>query len=239
MTVRDGWAVLDTTTATAVGVRPAGDVVIGVDARSFLHAGPQIDPGEVVGPMRGAILGALVLEGEASDLAGAAEILDGGGIDLRPCHSASAVGAMAGVVSPSIPVVVVEGGDGRTAYAPLNEGLGRALRFGANDSEVLERLRWMSTVLAPVLDAALRSIGGIDVTALQAEGLRRGDECHNRNIASTTALTVKLAPAIIECAPDSTTAAAIVEFLSGNPHTFLAFSMAAAKLVADAAHDCG
>ena len=239
MTVRDGWAVLDTTSATAVGVRRAGDVIDTVDRRSYLHAGPQVEPGEVVGPMRGAILGALVLEGEAPDLAAAGELFDAGKIDLRPCHSASAVGAMAGIISPSTPVVVVEGDDGHNAFAPLNEGLGRALRFGANDAAVLERLRWMSTVLTPVLDDALRAGDGIDITALQSEGLRRGDECHNRNVASTAALTVRLAPAVVEHAPDSGTAAAILDFLAGNPHTFLSFSMAAAKLVADAAHRCG
>ena len=239
MTVRDGWAVLDTATANAVGVRRAGDVIDAVGRRSYLHAGPQVEPGEVVGPMRGAILGALVLEGEVPDLDAAAQLFDAGKVDLQPCHSASAVGAMAGVVSPSTPVVVVEAENGHKAFAPLNEGLGRALRFGANDAGVIERLRWMSVVLAPVLDDALRSMGGIDITALQVEGLRRGDECHNRNVASTAALTIRLAPGVIEHAPDSKTAAAIIEFLGGNPHSFLSFSMAGAKLVADAAHRCG
>ncbi|MEU5397844.1 DUF1116 domain-containing protein [Streptomyces sp. NPDC005963] len=239
MSDSDGWALLADAQAVATRVRRAGDVTDAVGPRSFLHAGPPMEGDGLTGPMRGAVLGALVLEGEAEDLRSAAELLDSGGISLTPCHSAGAVGAMAGVISPSIPVVEVQGADGRTAFAPVNEGLGEALRFGATSDRVVARLRWMSDVLAPVLDDALRSLGGIDIVGLQAEGLRRGDECHNRNVASTAALLAALAPAVVRRAPDSGTAAAVLEFLSGNPHTFLSFSMAAGKVAGDAAHAAG
>ncbi|MFE3022390.1 DUF1116 domain-containing protein [Streptomyces sp. NPDC059256] len=231
-----GWTMLAEAPAVATGVRRAGDVMNAVGPRRFLHAGPPLEQDELVGPMRGAVLGALVLEGEAPDLRGAEELLDSGAVSLAPCHSANAVGAMAGVISPSIPVVQVEGADARTAFAPLNEGLGEALRFGSTSDRVIARLRWMSDVLAPTLDAALTAAGGMDIIALQAEGLRRGDECHNRNVASTAALLAQLAPAVVRNTPDAQTAASVLEFLAGNPHTFLAFSMAAGKVVGDAAH---
>ncbi|MFE2043070.1 DUF1116 domain-containing protein [Streptomyces sp. NPDC059477] len=233
---RDGWRLLAEGRAVATGVRRAGEVTDAVGARTFLHAGPPLGQDDPPGPMRGALLGALVLEGEAGDLRAAGELLDSGGLTLLPCHSAGGVGAMAGVVSPATPVVEVTGEDGRTAFAPLNEGLGEALRFGSTNGRVLARLRWMGDVLAPVLDAALKSEGGVDITALQAEGLRRGDECHNRNVAATAALVARLAPAVVRVSPDADTAAAVLEFLAGNPHTFLAFSMAAAKVLGDAAH---
>jgi hypothetical protein len=94
-------------------------------------------------------------------------------------------------------VVVAEGEDDVVAFAPLKEGLGSALRFGSTSSEVLHRLEWMRDRLGPVLDRALRHLGGIDVIALQAEGLRRGDECHNRNVATTAALIAQVAPSIV------------------------------------------
>lgn len=225
--------------ARAVGVRRAGEVVDAVGPRSFLHAGPPLEGEPVVGPMRGAILGALVLEGEADDLERAAALLDGGGVELRSCHEAGGVGAMAGIVSPSIPVLEVEGADGRRSFAPINEGLGQALRFGAADDAVLDRLRWLGTTFAPVLDAALRAVDGVDVVALQAEGLRRGDEAHNRNVASTASLIVRLAPAIVRGAPSADLAATVLEFLAGNPHSFLSFSMAAGKAIGDAAERAG
>lgn len=214
---------------------PAGAVSDAVGPRRYLHAGPPVALEELVGPMRSALLGALVFEGEASGLEEAEEILAAGEIELAPCHSADGVGAMAGIVSPQVPVVVVQGEAGRRCFAPLNEGLGEALRFGSTGPHVLQRLRWMTDVLAPTLDRALRELRGLDLVAMQAEGLRRGDECHNRNVASTAALLVALAPTIVRTAA-SETAAATLDFLAGNPHSFLSFSMAAAKAVADAAH---
>jgi hypothetical protein len=234
-----GLAVLDTAPARAVGVAAAGDALPAVGPRSFLHSGPPLGDGPLVGPTRGAVLGALVLEGEAGDLDQAAELLDAGEVTLRSAHDHGAVGAMAGIISPHIPVLVVEGADGHRVHAPINEGLGQALRFGSNDAPVLERLRWLGEVAAPVLDAAIGAVGGLDLAARQAEGLRRGDECHNRNVASTAALIATLAPEIVRAAPDAETAARLLEFLAGNPHTFLTFSMAAGKAIADAADRAG
>ena len=228
------FAALDTTTALAVGVRPAGEVCPGVDRRSFLHAGPPVELAEVVGPARGALIGALMFEGEASDAREAERLL--GELTLRPCHDAGAVGAMAGIVSPSMPVVVVQSGTGALTFAPLNEGLGKALRFGSYDDDVLARLRWMASVAGPLLDTALQELGGIDVVAAQAEGLRRGDECHNRNVASSAALLAKLAPTIVRHAATPGDAADVLAYIAGNPHFFLSFSIAAGKALADAAH---
>ena len=94
-------------------------------------------------------------------------------------------------------------------------------------------------MLAPALDSALHSVGGLDVIALQAEGLRRGDECHNRNVASTAAVLTQLAGEIAADAPEPAIAAQVLRFIAGNPHFFLTFSMAAGKVVADAAHRAG
>ena len=230
-------AAFDQTTARLVGVVPAGDVSPIVGRRRYLHAGPPpLDPAGVPGPMRGALLGALLLEGEADDLDGAAAILDGGDLELVPCHEAGAVGAMAGIVTPGMPVVVVEGDGGATAFSPLNEGLGRALRFGSHDDDTLARLAWMRDGAAPLLDRALTAAGGIEITGLQAEGLRRGDECHNRNVASTANLVLRLVPGILRAARAGDDPAAVVEWAAANPHFFLPVSMAAAKAIADRGH---
>lgn len=226
---------LDSTGVTAVGVRPAGAVTGAVGERRYLHAGPPLDGAAVVGPLRGALIGALMLEGEADSPGTAARILDSGGLELASSHDHGGVGAMAGVVTPSMPVVVTETDRGRRAFSPLNEGLGRALRFGSHDPATLDRLRWMSAVAGPVLDAAIHEVGGIDMVELLSEGLRRGDECHNRNVASSAALLARLAPAIVAEA-DRRDAVDVLAYMAANPHFFLAFSIAAAKAVADVAH---
>ena len=229
---------LDSTHVRVVGVRAAREVTDGVGERRYLHAGPPLGASGMVGPLRGALIGALILEGEADSPEAAVRILDGEMLDLASCHDNGGVGALAGVVTPSMPVAVMETDRGSRAFSPLNEGLGRALRFGSYDAATLQRLRWMGAVAGPVLDAAIGAVGGLDMGELWAEGLRRGDECHNRNVASSAALLVRLAPAIVAAA-DRGDAVDVLSYMGGNPHFFLSFSIAAAKAVADVAHESG
>ena len=143
---------------------------------------------------------------------------------------------MAGIVSPSMPVVVVDNGaGGNRAFSNLNEGLGKVLRFGANSPEVIARLRWQRDVLAPTLRAALARTGPIELRPLMAQALAMGDEVHNRNAAATALLFKRLAPALIggKVSPDD--AAATLAFIAGNDHFFLNLSMAACKAMLDAA----
>jgi hypothetical protein len=145
---------------------------------------------------------------------------------------------MAGVLAPSMPVIVAEdaaGGDAR-AYASLNEGLGKVLRFGAYDEEVLGRLAWMRDVLGPTLDAAIQRTGPVDITSLIGQALSMGDEGHNRNVASTSLLARRLAPALAAHEPNAD-AVRVLEFLAGNDHFALNISMAGAKLAMDRAID--
>ena len=226
---------LDTTPVRLVGVRPAGEVIPVVGPRRYLHSGPPIELDELPGPMRGALVGALVLEGEARDHAEAERLVNAGEVELVPCHHASSVGAMAGIVTPRMPVVVAASVQ-RTACSPLNEGLGRALRFGSNDETTLARLRWLMTVAGPTLDAAIAASDEIDLVALVAGGLRRGDECHNRNVATSAGLIALLAPAIVRTAPTREDAAEVFAYAVGNRHFGLPFSIATAKVLTDSAH---
>lgn len=215
-----------------VGVRAARDVVPGMDAgRLLLHAGPPISVERMCGPMLGALMGASVFEGWAASGDEALALLRDGEIAVDPCHHHATVGPMAGVVSPSMPVVIVED-DRQRAFATLNEGLGKVLRFGAYDAEVIARLTWMRDVLGPAVDAALAAAGPVDVTSLVAQALTMGDEGHNRNVAATSLLSRRLAPAIAAL-PDG---AEVLGFLARNDHFMLNVSMAAAKLSADAAN---
>jgi hypothetical protein len=224
---------LDQTLVQLEGVRAAGEVIPAVSRRRYLHAGPPLALEELPGPMRGALLGALVFEGEAKDVDQAEALLASGAVEIEPCHDHGCVGAMAGIVSPRMPVVVAGAGS-RRAFSPLNEGLGRALRFGSNDRQTLERLEWLADACGPALDRAIRASEPIDLTEMVAEGLRRGDECHNRNVASTASLMGRLAPAIAEAGPGAE-AARVLAYGFGNRHFFLPFSIATGKLLADAA----
>ena len=217
-------------------IRPAREVMPGIaKGRTLLHAGPPIEVERMCGPMRGALIGATLFEGWADNADDALRMLDSGEIAVAPCHHHGAVGPMAGVIAPSMPVLVAtDFDDGRQAFASLNEGLGKVLRFGAYDSEVITRLTWMRDVLGPVLDRTLEKYGPIDVTSLIGQALSMGDEGHNRNVAATSLLARRLAPTIAELEPNSDSVA-VLAFLAGNDHFALNISMAAAKLALDAA----
>jgi hypothetical protein len=222
--------------AELVDVLPAG-TALGLNPGQFLHAGPPIGWADSSGPLRGALVGAMLLEGLATTPDEAEHRLAAGaGIELDPCHHHRAVGPMAGVISPSMWVYELrDPTHGGTAYCSLNEGLGKVLRYGAYDSEVIERLRWMSAVLGPALRAALRRHGPVDVTATVAQMLQMGDEGHNRNRAGTLLLLRELLPDLVESGLPATDVAAVARFIGGNDHFALNLVMPAAKLATDAA----
>ncbi|HID88236.1 MAG TPA: DUF1116 domain-containing protein [Anaerolineae bacterium] len=215
----------------------AREVIPGFHDRLILHAGPPVTWDRMCGPQRGAVMGALVYEGLAKDEQEAAELAASGEIEFAPCHHYHAVGPMAGIISPSMPVFIVKNETfGNYAYATQNEGLGRVLRYGAYGPDVYERLRWMEEVLYPTLKAAIESIeGGIDLRALISQALHMGDECHNRNRAGTSLFLRAITPAIIRTCPDKERAAQVFEFIDGNDHFFLNLSMPAGKAMTEPA----
>ena len=219
-----------------VDVQPAGTTIAGLSGRMLLHSGPPITWERMCGPMRGAIIGAALFEGWASKLDEAERLAASGQINFDSCHHHGAVGPMAGVVSPSMPVAVVDNtAAGNRAFATLNEGLGKVLRFGAYDESVLNRLRWFRDGLGPSLSRTLAATGPIDLKSITAQALQMGDEGHNRNVAATSLFVRSLAPALVRAtAADEATAA--LDFLRGNDHFFLNLSMAACKASLDAAH---
>ncbi|HLW61608.1 MAG TPA: DUF1116 domain-containing protein [bacterium] len=217
-------------------VQPAESVIPGMTPRMLLHSGPPIEWSRMCGPMRGAVTGAILFEGWARAPEEAEAMAAGGGIQFSPCHQHRAVGPMAGVVSPSMPVFVVENAaHGNRAFATLNEGLGKVLRYGAFDADVIRRLRWFTETLGPALGRTLRSEGSVDLAGLTAQALQMGDECHNRNAAATSLFVRTLAPALVRVV-ERADAAAALDFIRGNDHFYLNLSMAACKATLDAAH---
>jgi hypothetical protein len=224
--------------AELVDVRPAGEA-LGMSKGTFFHAGPPIEWDRASGPLRGALMGALVLEGVADSPEDAERILAAGdAISLDSCHHHAAVGPMAGVISPAMWLFELRDPEhGGTAYCSLNEGLGKVLRYGAYGSEVIERLRWMSEVLGPLLQTAVRAKGPVDIKAIAAQMLQMGDEGHNRNRAGTLMFLRELLPALIDSGAPTKDVAEVVRFVGGNDHFFLNLGMPLCKLATDAARD--
>ena len=219
-----------------IDVAIAGEAVPGMKRNMILHAGPPVTWEKMCGPMKGAVIGGLILEGLARTRQEAEAVAASGDILFEPCHHHSSVGPMAGVVTWSMPVWVLENKTfGNRAYCTLNEGLGKVLRYGAFSDEVLARLRWMAEDLGPALKKTLGRHGAIDMKSLIAQALQMGDEGHNRNRAGTSLFIREIAPDLVRLDESREKIARILTFIHGNDHFFLNLSMPSCKCTVDAA----
>jgi hypothetical protein len=219
-----------------VGIGTALTTVPGMTKKTVLHAGPPVTWKKMCGPMRGAVIGGLIYEGLAADAREAEALAASGEIAFDPCHHHDAVGPMAGVMTASMPVWIVENAAyGNRAFCTLNEGLGKVLRYGANSPEVIERLRWIEKVLAPVIARALEARGPLDIKAVIAQVLQMGDEGHNRNRAGTSIVLRELAPHLAMLDESRETLRDVFKFINGNDHFFLNLSMPASKATVEPA----
>ena len=219
------------------GVVPARDVIPGMKDNLLLHAGPPIAWERMSGPLRGAVIGALIFEGIAKTEKDAEALVKKGEIEFAPCHHHSTVGPMAGVTSASMLVYVLENEThGNKAFSTLNEGYGKVLRYGAYSEEVIAKLKWMNEKMGPLLAKAIEASGGIDIRALLAEALHMGDEGHNRNKAGSIIYTTKLAPWIAKVTDDASLESEVLKFLGENALSVLNPVMACCKAMADSAH---
>ncbi len=224
--------------AHLVDVRPASQA-LGLEHGQFLHAGPPVDWERASGPMRGALIGGVLFEGMAATPEEAERMLAAGGsVTWESCHARGAVGPMAGVVTPSMWVFCLrDDSTGHESWCSLNEGLGKVLRYGAYGPAVIERLHWMSDVLGPLLQHAVRAGDPVDVRGIISQMVQMGDEGHNRNRAGTLMFLREVLPAMIDSGFPPADVAQAVRFVSGNDHFFLNLVMPACKLQGRAAAD--
>jgi hypothetical protein len=219
-----------------IGLDIARNVIPGMKENLFLHAGPPITWESMCGPMKGAVIGALLYENKAKNEKEAEKLAASGEIEFAPCHEHDAVGPMAGVVSPSMPVFIIKNETfGNIAYCTLNEGLGKVLRYGAFAPEIITHLRWMEKTLYPALKKAVDLLGKIDLKTMIAQALHMGDEAHNRNRAGTSLFYRAIAPALIKTTESKDGLVKILQFINSNDHFFLNLSMPACKATLDAA----
>ncbi|MDH5579512.1 MAG: DUF1116 domain-containing protein, partial [Betaproteobacteria bacterium] len=207
-------------------------------ARTLTHAGAPLAWDAMCEPMKGTLIGAMLYEGWARDEAEARARLAAGEVRFVQNHDLGAVGPMSGTISPSMPLFVVrDAAHGHSAYTNLSEGIGRVLRFGAFGPEVITKLRWLGSTVAPALKAALAGLeGGVDLRSIQSQALLMGDEVHSRNAAATALFHMAIGGALAGGAFDRARSRETLDFIAATSQFFLNLSMAASKAIMDAAH---
>ncbi len=220
-----------------VDVVPADLVIPELKGKVLLHAGPPIDFHDMTGPMQGSCIGAILFEGWADTEEKALTMLKQGEVRFVPCHHVNAVGPMGGITSANMPVMVVENRpSGNRAYCTMNEGIGKVLRFGAYNEEVVNRLKWMQKVLGPAIAEALKHTEeGINLNVIIARAITMGDEFHQRNIAASALLMKELVPYLIQAELKADDLVSATKFLSDTDQFFLNVMMVTCKAVMDEA----
>ena len=217
-----------------IDVIPASEAIPALNNHMILHSGPPIEWADMCGPMQGAIAGIAKFEGWATSLEDAVQQAAAGAFEFHPNHHFDAVGPMTGMTTISQPLMVVENRKfGNRAYCALNEGLGKVMRFGGNDDEVLARLAWLRDDFGPAFGKALRSGDGIPLKHLVARGLSMGDEMHQRNVACSGLILRELAPALARTSTNNEALAKALAFIGGNDQFFLNVAMAMGKSIMD------
>ncbi|MGM0123099.1 hypothetical protein IGI37_000465 [Enterococcus sp. AZ194] len=222
-----------------IDVVPAKEAIaeLNEEKKTILHAGPPIDWQTMTGPMKGAVVGAAIFEGWATNEEEVVELIKRDEIRFIPCHHVNAVGPMGGITSANMPVLVVENRlDGTRGYCTMNEGIGKVLRFGAFSEEVITRLNWLRDVLGPTLSKALKKTeDGINLSVLIARSITMGDEFHQRNFAASLNFLREVAPYIILVEMDVQERFDVMKFLADTDQFFLNIMMAAGKTIVDTA----
>ncbi len=218
-----------------IDVVPAKSVIPVLNSRALLHAGPPIKYFEMTGPMQGSCVGAAIFEGWAENETEARRMLEAGEIDFIPCHHVNAVGPMGGITSGNMAVLVVANKvDDTVAYCTMNEGIGKVLRFGAFNDEVVNRLHWMADVLGPTIAKAVKlTEEGINLNVIISKAITMGDEFHQRNIAASLLLMKELIPLINRVEMDAEEKQSVIKFLADTDQFFLNVMMATGKSIVD------
>src|SRR3972149_998440 len=219
-----------------VDVAPAREVIPGMKDRLITHAGPPIEWERMCGAQQGAIIGMTIYEGWAKNGDEARHLLEKGDTCLEPNHHHQTVGPMAGTISPSAPVWVVENkAFGNRAFCRQVEG---NQQFGDFSDQAVQGLRMWREVWAPTFRKALQTIGGLDLKPIITKALQMGDELHNRHSASSSLFANAMAVAIAQTEfADKGPVIGTLKYVTNHELIFLGLAMAAGKAIADPARD--
>jgi hypothetical protein len=221
-----------------IDLLPAGQTVPGFTSRTILTSGPRLPWKRYVGGQREAIIGAALYERLAANPQDAEKRIVQGDIDIRGCQELGCVGSMAGIYTASMPVFVVKDSyTGRQAFCNLFEGKNpRRLNYGVYDDQVRAQLDRIRDDISPALGEAIRGTGGIPLKSIMTRALNMGDELHSRNTAAAMLLLQAISSSLLSIGRRIDARPAL-DAISEDPYSFLRLSMAASKVMADAAHN--
>jgi hypothetical protein len=218
-----------------VDIAPAGEVIPGMQGKMVTHAGPPITWDRMCGAQKGAVIGMVLFEGWAKTVEEAEHLLANGEVKLEPNHHHGAVGPMAGTISPSLPVFVVENrAFGNRNYCRNVEG---RQQFGEYSQDALDALRKWRDVQAPAMRKAVLKMGCLELKPIITKALAMGDELHNRHSAASSLFANALMMPLASLDLPKSELMPTLGLLVNHDLNFLGLAMASGKAIADPVRD--
>lgn len=221
-----------------VDVRPAGEVVEGLEDHMILHSGPPIDLEEMVMLHRRGMVSAMLFEGWAKDEKEAMELLRSGEIKIDSALNHNTVGAGTGIITKSLAMIVVEDKRNHThaatfpAEGPFEGGF---CGWGLYSKEIAENLRHMREDLFPPMREMLAKNGGIPLKPILAESLQMGDENHTRQTAADLLFDKLVLPQLFDLDLPKDVIRQTVRYIVETPRFFHCYGQGASRSAAIAA----
>ena len=165
------------------------DIIKNPTEKLVLHAGPPFASLEVIpAAVKNSILLAIQYEGWAQDKVGAEVLLAEGKVTLAPAQDYDAVVPLAGVITPSMYLLVIadKNNPANKRYAVLNEGMTLCTRVGVYNEEIIKHLKWLNQNLGRWLANNFKE--PVLLAPILQQSLLRNDDGHGRTMAASALL---------------------------------------------------
>ena len=171
-----------------VDIKPAGEVIEGLDDYTVTHSGPPIDFEDMVMLHQRGMVSACLFEGWAKTEEEALELIHSGKIKMISALDTNTVGAGPGIITKNVALIVTKDrNNGKVVATFPAEGIvyqGGFCGWGLYSEGIAENLRHMREYLLPPMAEMVRSKGGVPTKPILAESMAMGDENHTRQSAA-------------------------------------------------------
>lgn len=150
-------------------------------------------------------------------------------IKLGACNDHATVGAGAGILSPSMPVLICRDmHNGNEGYCLPFEGRSGLGVWGVYNDDVEATLQVIEKQFAPAVNQVLTEQGGIPVKGIIARSLQMNDDIHTRQTAAGLILLSEIAPKLMHSDLDREAITMCIEMFSSSERWFHPLGMASA-----------
>ena len=214
-------------------VKPAGEVLEGMEDYTVTHSGPPIAYEDMVRLHQRGMVSACLFEGWAKTEAEALKLIESGKLKIMSALDTNTSGSGTGIVTKSVAMLVVRDRvSGKMAATFPAEGIvhqGGFCGWGLYTPAIAENLRVIREELMPPIMQALKNMGGVHLKPILAQSMQMGDENHTRQTVSDLLLEHELVPELMKLNLPKEQILASMDYLVGTPRFFHNLGQAAAR----------